>query len=294
MRPPIFVRALTERERERLEIGLRSTDGYELRRCRILLASARGGWVPPIAAMVDCNDQSVRNVLQEFARDGQAAYLTRGSSRPHTIHAKVDAAAAEQIRALLHRSPRTFGKPTSVWTMDLAAKVSFAQGITAERVTGERMRQAILRLGVRWLRGKQWITSPDAAYARKNARDRLIRLAASHPTGVLGFQDEVWWSRLARPSSQTWVKADDRFCGWSSRRSHRTPRTPRLSRAIACCCAGTGRPARRRPAVAALRRRPARQPGHHRLPGLVLWEAPRRRQGGAAPDLIFHSPPRLA
>jgi hypothetical protein len=66
--------------------------------------------------MVGCNDQTVRNVLQELARDGLAAGLTRGSSRPHTIHAKVDAAAAAQIRALLHQSPRTFGKPTSVWT----------------------------------------------------------------------------------------------------------------------------------------------------------------------------------
>jgi hypothetical protein len=83
MRPPIVVRALTEAERERLESGLRSTDGYELRRCRILLASARGEWVPRIAAMVGCNDQTVGNVLQEFARDGLTACLTRGSRRPH-------------------------------------------------------------------------------------------------------------------------------------------------------------------------------------------------------------------
>jgi transposase len=36
--------------------------------------------------------------------------------------------------------------------------------------------------------------------AKKKARDRLIRLAASHPDWVLGFQDETWWSRLALPS----------------------------------------------------------------------------------------------
>jgi DDE superfamily endonuclease len=45
----------------------------------------------------------------------------------------------------------------------------------------------------------------------KSARDRLIRLAASHPTWALGFQDEVWWSRLARPSLQTWIEEDDRL-----------------------------------------------------------------------------------
>jgi transposase len=167
MRPPIFVRELKEGERERLEVGLRSKDPYVVRRCQILLASARGELVPRIAEMLGCDDQTVRNVLREFEQDGLEACLTRGSSRPHTIHAKVDAVGAEQVRALLHQSPRTFGKPTSVWTMDLAAEVSFAEGIIPEHVSGETIRQAILRLGVRWKRAKQWITSPDPEYARK-------------------------------------------------------------------------------------------------------------------------------
>jgi hypothetical protein len=46
---------------------------------------------------------------------------------------------------------------------------------------------------------------------KKSSRDRLIRLAASHPTWALGFQDEVWWSRLARPSLQTWAEEDERL-----------------------------------------------------------------------------------
>ncbi len=37
----------------------------------------------------------------------------------------------------------------------------------------------------------------------------MIRLAASHPTWALGFQDEVWWSRLARPSLQVRTEEDD-------------------------------------------------------------------------------------
>jgi transposase len=170
MRPPIFVRELTEPERERLEVGLHSKDVYVLRRCQILLASAREEWVPRIAATLGCNDQTVRNVIREFERDGLDACLRRGSSRPHTIHAKVDEVAAEQIRALLHQSPRTFGKPTSAWTLELAAEVSFAERITAERVSDETIRQALLRLGIRWRRAKRWITSPDPAYARKKGR----------------------------------------------------------------------------------------------------------------------------
>jgi hypothetical protein len=34
----------------------------------------------------------------------------------------------------------------------------------------------------------------------KKARDRLIRLATSHPQWALGFEDETWWSRLAQPA----------------------------------------------------------------------------------------------
>jgi DDE superfamily endonuclease len=43
---------------------------------------------------------------------------------------------------------------------------------------------------------------------KKSARDRLIRLATTHPTWALGFEDEVWWSRLARPALHSWVDAD--------------------------------------------------------------------------------------
>src|SRR5215813_5596123 len=76
-------------------------------------------------------------------------------------------AAAQQLQALLHQSPRTFGHPTSLWTLELAAEVSFAQGLTPQRVSREAIRTALRRLGVSWQRAKRWITSPDPAYARK-------------------------------------------------------------------------------------------------------------------------------
>jgi transposase len=169
-RPPSFVRELTDFEQARLEAGLRSKDLDVLRRCQILLASARGEWVPRIAVTLGCNDQTVRNVLREFEQQGLDACLTRGSHRPHTLPTKVDAAAEEHLRALLHQSPRTFGKPTRVWTLDLVAEVSGAEGITTERVPGETIRQALLRLGVRWKRARPWLTSPDPESARKQGR----------------------------------------------------------------------------------------------------------------------------
>src|SRR5438045_4185326 len=40
----------------------------------------------------------------------------------------------------------------------------------------------------------------------KRARDRLMRLVATHPTWALGFEDEVWWSRLAQPALHSWAE----------------------------------------------------------------------------------------
>lgn len=36
-------------------------------------------------------------------------------------------------------------------------------------------------------------------------RDRLIRLATTHPDWALGFADEVWWSRVAQPAVRAWT-----------------------------------------------------------------------------------------
>jgi hypothetical protein len=37
----------------------------------------------------------------------------------------------------------------------------------------------------------------------------LIRLAASHPDWVLGFEDEVWWSRVSLPALHAWSDAKE-------------------------------------------------------------------------------------
>ncbi len=137
-----------------------------LRRCQILLASARGNRASRIATDLGCDTDTALNAINAFNAAGLEA-LTAGSSRPKTIHRAFDAEQAEKLRALLHRTPRDLGRETSRWTLALAAEVSFEQGITPEQVSLEAVRLALLRLGVRWKRAKQWISSPDPAYTRK-------------------------------------------------------------------------------------------------------------------------------
>jgi transposase len=167
MKPPIFVRELSKQERESLEAGLRSRETFVMRRCQILLASARGLSPPKIAESLGCASQTARNAIHAFNQRDMDA-LTPGSSRPKHVHAAFDGEGAEALRGLLHRSPREFGYQTSLWTLEMAAEVAFEEGLTGRRVSGETIRATLSRLlGIRWQRAKRWITSPDPLYERK-------------------------------------------------------------------------------------------------------------------------------
>ena len=140
MRRPIFVRPLSDAAREALEAGLRSSDAFVLRRCQILLASARGENVYRIARSLGCDPQTARTAVKRFNEGGLEEALRKRSSRPKNIRAAFPAERAERLRELLHRSPREFGKPTSLWTtLEMAAEVSLEEGLTEGRVTGERL-----------------------------------------------------------------------------------------------------------------------------------------------------------
>jgi transposase len=172
MRRPIFVRPLSDAEREALEDGLRSSDAFVLRRCQILLASSRGESAYRIARSLGCDSQTVRTAIRRFNEGGIREALYKRTSRPKKIRAAFDGERAERLREMLHRSPREFGKDTSLWTLALAAEVSFEEGITKERVSAETVRATLERMGIRWLRAKRWITSPDPQYERKKKAPR--------------------------------------------------------------------------------------------------------------------------
>jgi transposase len=166
MQAPLYVRPITDAERDVLKAGLRSSDAFTVRRSQILLASARRDTPPTIAHSLSCASQTVRNTIRAFNERGPDALQER-SHRNHTIHTTFNAAGLEQLQALAHRNPRDFGHPTSVWTLDLLAEESVRQGLTTHRVSDETIRCAVKRLGTSWKRAKHWITSPDPAYARK-------------------------------------------------------------------------------------------------------------------------------
>lgn len=169
MKEPIFVRSLTESEHALLRAGLRSDNAFTLRRCQILLASVQAKTPRQIAKLLGCTDQTVRNVIHDFASVGLAC-LKQKSSAPKTRKPELDEAKREKLRALLHTAPRHFDKSRSLWTLNLVAEVCFQQGLTQRRVSDETIRDALRRMQVNWQRARHWITSPDPQYVRKKRR----------------------------------------------------------------------------------------------------------------------------
>ncbi len=162
MRTPIFIRPFTEDEQHQIQAGLRSSDAFVM--------SARGERAPEIARQLGCDDQTVRNVIHEFNAAGLAV-LQEGSSRPHRLRTSFSEDGLQRLRDLLHRSPRDFGKERGVWTLELAAQVSFEQGLIATPISDESVRRALKRLKTNWKRAKHWITSPDPLYQQKKTRE---------------------------------------------------------------------------------------------------------------------------
>jgi transposase len=132
----------------------------------MLLASARGERVPSIARALSCDEQTVRNAIHAFNQKGADA-LQAASRRPHGLRTALATGDADTFKALLHRSPRDFGKPTGLWTLELVAVVCLELGWTTTRVSAETIRQTLLRLKINWKRAKHWITSPDPQYQLK-------------------------------------------------------------------------------------------------------------------------------
>ena len=58
-------------------------------------------------------------------------------------------AKLEQLRTLLHQSPRAFGQARSTWTLALLAQVAHEQGLSRVQLSPETIRRALLRLEAR-------------------------------------------------------------------------------------------------------------------------------------------------
>jgi hypothetical protein len=210
---------LAPREREYLTrlVGSTKTSAFTQTRANILLKADAAPWGPAwpdvrIGEAYMVSVGTIERIRRLCAGRGLAAALARKPRehppRPPVLDAhrlRDPVLDAHRLREVVRQSPRGYGKTTSTWTLHLLAEVCSEIGLVNGPVCHETVRQTLQRAGVKWRRAQLWMTSPDPRYTeKKDRRDRFLRLAARQPEWVVGFVDEVWWSRIARPPLRAW------------------------------------------------------------------------------------------
>ena len=111
------------------------------------------------------------------------------------------------MREMLHPKPQGLRQAyPSLWTLELAAQAGPEEGLTKRRVAG-RDHPGHLGEGVGGALAavpKGGSPVPTRVPKRKRRRDRLMSFGERPEDWALGFEDEVWWSRLALPMLHAW------------------------------------------------------------------------------------------
>jgi transposase len=288
---------LRPEERDHLTrlISASKTSAFTQTRAYVLLkadaAPAGPGWDDArIADAFLVSVATVERTRRRYAERGLSAALAR---KPQEHPSRRPILDPRRLQDLVRQSPRSFGKKRSTWTLQLLADTCTEVGIADGKVCDETVRRTLKRAGVKWRRAELWTTSPDPRYAEKKARrDRFIRLAGRHPEWVVGFVDEVWWSRIARPTLRAWSAGEPVKMRVLSRRDGD-------SDPVALCCYGLLRQDSNRVMVRFVEGRPAgdvtaqflawacdelRAEGKSRL--IVIWDEASWHAGRPVSDWI--------
>ena len=216
MKPPIFLRELSRKERQALEAGLRSKDAFVLRRSQMLLASARGQSPPKIAASLGCGSQTVYatrypRVQRTRSRCPSCARLFPPEAHPHAAFGEGDSEALKELCCTALRGSlasrdepldaggRRGGEFRGGPHRPASKRREDHPGDPGEAGSAPGAGQAVDRE-----------PRPRIREEKRALRRLLIRRAESDSEWVLGYEDETWWSRFEQPSSHSsWAEAGE-------------------------------------------------------------------------------------
>ena len=162
----LYVSQLSPEDQQALEKGLQARAAFTVRRCQILLDSAKGMNARAIAEQLHCSDETVRAVIHAFHKEGLAC-LTPKSSRPHSATFSFNEEALARLPDIVASSPRAYGLDHSLWSLTRLAQVCHQEGLTERLLSYETIRDALHRAGIRWKRARKRLQSTDAAYPLK-------------------------------------------------------------------------------------------------------------------------------
>ena len=160
---PLYVSALNEEQIKILEKGLHSSSAFTVRRCQILLKSAKGEKAKEIAEQLHCSDQTVRDAIRAYEKEGEVCLQEKTHAR-HDDQAAINEQGRMRLKEIVRLSPRTLAYESSVWTRLMLAEVLYREGYTNKVVSKSSITATLQSMGISWRRAKKWVRSPDPHY----------------------------------------------------------------------------------------------------------------------------------
>lgn len=160
----IFVRPLTEEEKNKLKIATKSNNAFVRDRARTILLSAEKYFAKQISERVGCEERKVRKAIKAFNKKGLDA-LQRGKAKGAVP--KFDEIKRRIILMHFSKEPRSFNYHFTIWTLPRFRKHLIDYKIV-DSISIERLRQIIIEAGGKLKRSKRWQYSPDKDFDKKN------------------------------------------------------------------------------------------------------------------------------
>lgn len=137
----LFVRELKSSELEALERGKSSKNIFIMRRCKILLASAKGKKSSQIAKELSCSAQTVRNAIKAFNKNGVKSIPQITQSQPiPPISTLIQQANKQKEKGELNKAILTYRNVTvlyhsSAWAYHYLGEILIEQDDLEEAIT---------------------------------------------------------------------------------------------------------------------------------------------------------------
>lgn len=162
----IYVRSLTEEEKDKLKKATKSNNAFVRDKARIILLSSEKYFAKQIAEKIDCEARKVRKAIKVFNKKGLDA-LQRGKAKG----AAPKFTEPNKRIILLHfsKEPRKFGYHFTTWTLPRFRKHLIDYKVV-ESISIETLRQIIIKAGGKLKRSKRWQYSPDKDFDKKNKK----------------------------------------------------------------------------------------------------------------------------
>jgi len=181
----LYVRQLTDEERDELKRMTRRAIGRVSQRAQMILLSAQRRTVPEIATLFDTSRATVRFWIRRFNMAGpHGLYDEPRSGRPR----KLNAQGLTTLTTLIQQDPNQAGYLATLWTVAMLALALARQlGVT---LSPSALRAAMQRLGLRW--GRPRLAMPDKVDPDKARQQWRIAQAviAAGPEAAILYADE--------------------------------------------------------------------------------------------------------